>query len=132
MEQIIVDDQPPIPSTQHTPKVSVVPDDSTYTKAALGCLLLAALFAVRIYRDVSQPIIMILMKDAPLTLFRSMLPIRGVLLACWFTMALIQLITLNVKSFKCHQSSKRVMDFITFFLLLVSLSFDISSSIGKF
>jgi hypothetical protein len=131
MEQIIVDDQLQIPSKQNEAKaislsVTLEPDSckgSTHHTKALGCLLLVALFAVRMYRDASQPIIKILMKDEPVTLFRSMLPIRSVLLVCWFTMALIQYI--SVKSCIFLNRNRNFMDIITLFLLLVSVSCNI-------
>jgi hypothetical protein len=130
MQPIIVDIRPQSPSEkQEAKKASYFVmfqankpnscEGSTLTKA-LGCLLLAALFAVRMYRDASQPVLKILMNGAPSTLFRCMLPIRGVLLACWFTNASIQFAAGSVKSCTNLQRIRIIMDIFTIFLLLVS------------
>jgi hypothetical protein len=93
--------------------------DSLPAAKALGCVIFAALFSARIYWDRTQPIIALLKNSESDDLFRSLLPIRVVLIVVWTIMGCIELLISVVKNHKYIYFANIAGDVVILTLLLV-------------
>ena len=110
--------------------------NGTSQEKGVGCLMLAALFSVRMYWDRFQPIVATLSSESSDNLFWSMLPIRAVLFVSWLIMCWIQLFVQyperparrNLCSWPCPlvNSCVYLVDLLLIGLLLVGRSLVLS------